>query len=154
MRRTRNTISLFAFAAVFFAAPVHSQSLDPAPTKEQPILQINLHKFGYDSKNARNLQNPVQFTDSDRIAIGWVSAEESTSGQKPVPPNGQPRQLHLLFLDSQTGKKLHAAAWPTPVTFNQFHRIVRRNISHLHGKRGTTFFAGFETDSSATTAGD
>jgi len=120
MRRIRKAISLAAFAAVFFSAPLHSQSLDPAPTKERPILQINLRKFGYDSKNARNLHNSVQFTDSDRIAIGWVSTEDLTSGQQPIPPNTRAWQLHLLFLDAQTGQKQRAATWPTPVTSVSF----------------------------------
>jgi hypothetical protein len=115
IRKTRNSVSLVAFAVLFFVTPLHSQDPDSVPTQERPILQINLHKFGYNSKNAIRLNSPVQFTDSNRIAIGWVSVEDPRGVPAPSPSDKGTSQLHLLFLDARTGKNRRTETWPAPV---------------------------------------
>jgi hypothetical protein len=112
--KTAQVVALVLLAALFLVAPLRSQDLDSALTKDQPILKINLRKLGYrNSQRSTVYKTFVNFTDSGRIAVGWVS----TGTPEPPhdsPPINEASQLHLLFLDARTGQRMGDQTWPTP----------------------------------------
>jgi hypothetical protein len=95
-----------------------SQEPEPSLDKDHPLLEIDLHKFGYDtSRSTKHLSKFVpSFTDSTHLAIAWLTLDDPTIADKTGPATARPAHLHVLVIDATTGQEIGAQTWPTPST--------------------------------------
>jgi hypothetical protein len=109
----RNTVAVILLGlAPVFVGRAHSQDLDPSLSKDHPLFEVNLRRFGYDeSQNHWRLDKSIDFTDSARLAVAWVTIDD---GIIPKPFKPKPAQLHVLVLDATTGRKQGLQGWATP----------------------------------------
>jgi hypothetical protein len=100
------------------------QDLDPILNKDRPLLEIDLGKFGYDTSSATNrLPKFVDFTDLNRLALGWVTLDDSALADKTGSQTARPAHLRVLVLNARTGAKEGLQAWSTPSTPIRFAGI-------------------------------
>jgi outer membrane protein assembly factor BamB len=113
-----NTVALiFVLFAFVFPGRAQSQDFDPSLSKDRPLLELDLGKFGYDtSSRTKRLPKFVDFTDSNRIALGWLTFDDPTVAEKTGPLTAKPAHLHVLVLDARTGQKQGLQEWSTPST--------------------------------------
>jgi len=110
-RLTRSATLVFAAAVLLCVARAQDQ---PSPSESLPLLKIDLHKFKYDtSGSTRRLQKFIDFTDADHLAVAWVTLDDPTLAVKPG-IIAKPAHLHVLILDTKTGRNAGMQAWPTP----------------------------------------
>src|SRR6266851_4521466 len=92
-----------------------SQDFDPILSKDRPLLEVDLGKFGYDTSSATNrLPKFVDFTDFNRLALGWVTLDDPSLAGKTGSLTARPAHLHVLVLDARTGRKEGMQEWSTP----------------------------------------
>jgi hypothetical protein len=115
---TKNTAALlFALLAFVFPHRVHSQDSDPSLSKDAPVLQVDLGKFGYDtSSGTKRLPKSVDFTSVDQLALSWLTFDDPSVAQNTGPLTARPAHLHVLVLDARTGRKQGMQEWSTPST--------------------------------------
>jgi outer membrane protein assembly factor BamB len=112
----RNAAAL-ALAGVAFVCVVRAQDSEPSASKDHPLLEVDLHKFGYDtSRGTKRLRKFVDFTDSNHLALAWVTLDDPTLADKTGSATARPAHLHVLVLDATTGEKVGVQAWSTPST--------------------------------------
>jgi hypothetical protein len=103
---------IFVGVAAVFLGRVECQVLEPGLSKDRPLLEVNLAKYGYEvPHNYWPLDKPLVFIDSARLAWAWVTIDDVKTSQRPTPV---PAHLHVLVLDAKTGQKLGLQEWPTP----------------------------------------
>ena len=92
-----------------------SQDFDPILSKDRPLLEVDFGKFGYDTSSATNrLPKFVDFTDFNRLALGWVTLDDPSLAGKTGSLTARPAHLHVLVLDARTGRKEGMQEWSTP----------------------------------------
>jgi hypothetical protein len=118
-----NARSVFIMCALFFATASVAQkpkiNLVHA-TSDHPLWRVDLKSQGYPA-NSDELQrrrgfanfDTISFLSDNVIAATFVTRENIPNLQRRDDPNHvRPYRLHALFLDSLTGKTLHAIEWP------------------------------------------
>jgi hypothetical protein len=122
MTRITSVASQLFFGALFLVAPLRSQTFDLPITKDQPILKINLHDFGYaNSRENFRLSRFVDFTDANHIAVAWLTYDDPASRRNKPAFMASPAHLHVLTLDIASGKEEGLKEWPTPSRPVRFH---------------------------------
>jgi hypothetical protein len=108
---------LFALLAFVFPGRVHSQDFDPSLSKDAPVSEVNLGKFGYDtSSSTKRLPKFVDFTSVNQLALSWLTFDDPSVAQNTGPLTARPAHLHVLVLDARTGRKQGLQEWSTPST--------------------------------------
>ncbi len=95
---------------------VAQQSVD-AVTDGHPLWEADLKQFGYVAfprKQMRPLRPSAEFTDSEHLAVGWVTPD--TNQQANFPRWGEPAHLHVVLLDASSGRKKYDKEWVTSYT--------------------------------------
>ena len=111
---TKSTVLLSA--ASMLICIVQAQGPEPILSKDRPLVEIDLHRFGYDtSSDTRRLQKFVDFTDASHLAVAWLTLDDP-SNEKIGPLSKKPAHLHVLVLDATTGEKVGVREWSTPST--------------------------------------
>jgi hypothetical protein len=102
------------FAGLALICVVQAQDPEPPLSKDRPLVEIDLHRFGYDTSSATSrLQKFVDFTDASHFAVAWLTLDDPSDG-KIGPLSKKPAHLHVLVLDAKTGEKIASQAWSTP----------------------------------------
>lgn len=63
---------------VAFAGRARAQSSDPPFSKDKPLLEVDVRKFGYErtvKKAVRPVRILMDFTDTDHLALAWAIPE-------------------------------------------------------------------------------
>jgi hypothetical protein len=108
---------ILAGLAAVSSVRAQSQEFDPPLSKDRPLIEMDLGKFGYDTSSATNrLPKFVDFTDLNRLALGWVTLDDSSLADKTGSLTARPAHLHVLVLNARTGAKEGLQAWSTPST--------------------------------------
>jgi hypothetical protein len=106
---------ILAGLATISGVRAQSQDFDPILSKDHPLVEIDLGKFGYDTSGATNrLPKFVDFTDLNRLALGWVTLDDSALADKTGSQTARPAHLHVLVINARTGAKEGLQAWSTP----------------------------------------
>jgi hypothetical protein len=118
----KNTAALlFALLPFVFPDRLQSQDFDPSLSKDAPVLEIDLGKFGYDtSSSTKRLPKFVDFTSVNQLALSWLTFDDPSVAQNTGPLTARPAHLHVLVLDALTGRKLGLQEWSTPSTAVRF----------------------------------
>lgn len=118
---TRSAKARFAKSAALLLAGLavvclgQSQEPEPSLDRDHPLLEIDLHKFGYDtSRRTGRLHKFVDFTDASHLAVAWLTLDDPADDEKIGPVKARPAHLHVLVLDARTGQRVGVHAWPTP----------------------------------------
>jgi hypothetical protein len=117
MASVRKSASLVLAGVVIVCA---ARAQEPSLNKDRPLLETDLHRFGYDTSRATgHLQKFVDFTDASHLAVAWLTLDDPTlAGKSWV--SGRPAHLHVLVLDARTGQKVGLQAWPTSSNMVRF----------------------------------
>lgn len=91
------------------------QTLEPSPTTDHPLVEVDLRKFGYERLNGkRPTRTFIDFTDSNHLAVAWLTLDNPSGAKKFGPVATRPAHLHVLVLADRTGQKENQREWPTP----------------------------------------
>lgn len=91
------------------------QDSEPTLTKDHPLSEIDLRKFGYgEFSGTRRLPTFVDFTDASHLGLAWLTFDDPTVTKKTGPLTSKPTHFHVLTLDARTGQKQGLQEWPTP----------------------------------------
>jgi len=102
------------FAGLVLVCVAQAQVPEPPLSKDRPLVEIDLHQFGYDASSAnRRLQKFADFTDASHLALGWLTLDDPRDG-KTGPLSSKAAHLHVLVLDAKTGERAGAHSWSTP----------------------------------------
>jgi hypothetical protein len=90
------------------------QSLEPKPSEDRPVLELDLRKYGYKSylTNGRDSLS-LAFTESNDIVIGWSKLDDPHADKTMRTNNPVPTHLHALLIDSRTGQEKSVHEWPS-----------------------------------------
>ncbi len=97
---------------------VAQQSVN-AVTDGHPLWEADLKQFGYvgfPRKQMRPLRASVEFTDSEHLAVGWVTPDTNQTNQRSFPRWAEPAHLHVVLLDANSGRKKYDKEWVTAYT--------------------------------------
>jgi hypothetical protein len=111
-----NALPAIAFLVVVLACAVQGQAQTIVPpTKDHPLLEVDVRKFGYERLNgSMRTHTFVDFTDNDHLAVGWLTLENPSRAKKFGPLVMRPAHLRALILNASTGQKESQKEWPTP----------------------------------------
>ncbi len=108
-------LGLFAFV---FPGRAQSQDFDLSLSKDRPLLEVDLGKFGYDtSSSTKRLPKFIDFTDSNRIALGWLTFDDPTVAEKTGPLTAKPahrRTCISLYLTLRQVRNRACRSGPRP----------------------------------------
>lgn len=106
-----------ALAALTLVCFLRAQDSKPALSKEPPLVELDLRKFGYDnSGSTKRLQKFVDFTDASHLAVAWLTLDDPTLADKTGPLTARPAHLHVLVLEATNGQRVGVQTFPTPST--------------------------------------
>jgi len=109
------------FTGLVLACAAQAQDPDPPLSRDHPLLEVDLHEFGYDTSSVtRRLQKFVDFTDASHLAVAWLTLDDPTQAHETGPLTARPARLHVLVLDAGTGETAGAREWPTPSNLVRF----------------------------------
>jgi hypothetical protein len=112
---------VLAATAIACAAAASQLAPLPEPTTDRPLIEVDLHKFGYRDENARNVDKAgttrkrfLDFTDNNSLIWAWWTLDTAIvySKKGPFPPL-QPQTFHAFVLDAKTGVDKAKQEWPT-----------------------------------------
>lgn len=113
-------LKIAALNALLMLAPaVLAQTIEPALTREKPLWSKGVQSLGYKSWSmyaelswVGEQHAKILFPDEDHVALAWLRPDptgESSAGAIPLPET--PSLLHLILLDSKTGKLIGTHEW-------------------------------------------
>jgi len=105
---------LFLVVVPLVSGQTNSQPLEPAPSRDHPLLEIDVRKFGYKPRGSGARDSfSLAFTESNDILAAWTTLDDSHSKTKIRTNTPVPAHLHALVLDARTGQKEHEGEWPS-----------------------------------------
>ena len=114
---------MLILAAVVIASGLHTWAVELQPahsvTERRPLWEVDLKQFGYlafQRKQMRPLRPSAEFTDTEHVAVGWVSPDTNQSNKQTYPRWGGAAHLHVVLLDAKSGRKEYDTEWPTSYT--------------------------------------
>ncbi len=127
------------------AVRAQPQDSERAVCQDQPLLDLDLRAFGYDTSSAtRRLREFVDFTDLSNLALAWLALDDPREAKKIGPLTPRPAHLHILLLDARTGSKQGLQEWPTPSTPVRFSGLGNGKFLTCTGNVLRLFSPGFE----------
>ena len=132
---------LLLLVASLASAQTKSQPIEPELSRDRPLLEIDLRKYGYEPHGNGAGVEPLSlaFTQSNNLLVSWTTSDESQSKKEIRSTTPVPSHLHGLILDPRTGQKERAGEWPsrylhasiTPVGKDKFLICARDEIQLL-----------------------
>ena len=105
-------------AAVFFLVAVpsvggqtNSPAIEPEPSRDQPLVEIDMRQFGYKPQGGEEFS--LAFTKSNDLLVAWTTSDESQNRTKIRSTTPVSSQLHALVFNSRTGQKERGGEWPS-----------------------------------------
>jgi hypothetical protein len=125
---------------------------EPSPTKDRPILTLDLHKFAGanwnlrdDDKAGATLDSAIEFADSDLISWEWTTRDEPSLRVKPgTPIQSHPLHHHAVVLSLTTGEKKAEMDFYAPQYAGYFRAISEGHFLACLGNKIRVFSSGFE----------
>jgi hypothetical protein len=115
MRSNVLTTITFALVVLLGAEQGQAQIIEPSPTKDHPLLEVDVREFGYKKMNGSTpTRTFVDFTDNDHLAVGWLTLDNPSRARKLGPLVRRLAHLHALIINFNTGQKENQNEWPTP----------------------------------------
>ncbi len=142
---------LGALMIAFFASASRAQlqERDPPLSKDKPLFEVDLRKFGYerfgDKEAVRPIRIRVDFTDVNGLALAWATADDLGTHKKTVLPAARPGRLQVLLVDARTGDKRGQQEWNVPSTWFGFLGLRDGKFITCTGNTIHLFSAGFES---------
>jgi hypothetical protein len=151
MKKASPGIAALGFLLAF-AAIVDAQTSEPPPTRDKPLWKESDRAIGYRSWSLwaeiswvgpHHLK--ILFPDQDHLALAWLLPDptaQSPAGAIPLPDT--PSILHMLLLDSKTGRSVVSHDWRLTS-----HTVDLVSTAHGHwvvkdGDQVSMYSAGFE----------
>ena len=107
-------VLLSLLVAPLVSGQTNSQSIEPAPSREHPLLGIDMRKFGYKPRGTGVFDSvSLAFTESDDLLVGWTASDDSRDWTKERSSTPVPSHLHAVVLDARTGQREHDGVWPS-----------------------------------------
>lgn len=105
-----------AVFAVVYVPEARSQSVEPRPTQDKPIVELDLHQFGYEQYRNKHAVWPtfVDFSDTQVLAVVWMTPIDPSRAAKNGIATATPAHLHVLFVNAVTGQKKGLEDFSTP----------------------------------------
>jgi hypothetical protein len=109
--------SLFLFylvVAPLVARQENFQPIEPEPSRNHPLLDIDLRKFGYKPRGSGVLDPlSLAFTESNDVLVAWTASDGSRNWTKERSTTPVASHLHAAVLDARTGQKIRDGEWPS-----------------------------------------
>ncbi len=107
-------VLLLLIVAPFVSGQENSEPIEPAPSREHPLLGIDMRKFGYRPRGTGVLDSiSLAFTESNDLLFGWTTSDDSRDWTKERSSTPVPSHLHAVVLDARTGQQEHGGEWPS-----------------------------------------
>lgn len=121
-----------------------TQTPEPAPSNERPVLELDLRKYGYELPRFV-WPSFVEFTDNDHLAWAWVTVDPSPKPSvRPKNYSPPPSHLHVIIVDAQTGQMQGQQEWPTPYAPVFFSTLPSGKFLSCTGNLLRLFSSNFE----------
>ena len=130
-----------------------SQFSEPSPTKDRPLLTLDLHKLTGADRSVRDgdkagatLGSAVEFADSNLISWEWTTRDEASLRLKvgtPIPPS-RPVHHHAVLLSTMTGEKKSALDFYAHQYSGYSQAVGDGRILTCVEKKVRLFSSGFE----------
>jgi hypothetical protein len=105
---------LFLVVVPLVSGQTNSQSIEPDPNRDPPLLEIDMRKYGYKPHGSgADDWLSLAFTESNDILVAWTTSDGRYSRTQIRTTTLVPSHLHALVLDVRTGQKEHAGEWPS-----------------------------------------
>jgi hypothetical protein len=119
--------SLFVLLMILIA-PGHAmaqQMPKPMPIGDRPIIEIDLHKFGYADphpngpyKNGSTLRTRIDFTNENSLILTWTTQDYGIGkAPKDVHFANLKGKLHSVLVDASTGREEAHQDWSVPIAW-------------------------------------
>lgn len=108
-------ISLFIAVLILCGPRALGQQTDAPRRESHPLWKINLRELGhkpFPRSSVKWMRVVVDFTDDSRVVIGWISPDQRSENKAAA--FGVPAHLHVVILDTTTGRQLNQKDWSTP----------------------------------------
>lgn len=109
------TVAVLAAIAVAQARATPPQAAKPAPSQDQPLIEVDLHKFAdanWDPNNSEKAgstaRSEIYFSDSRSLIWAWITRDNKS----PLPKTTW--HFHAILLDATTGQEMAKHEWPAP----------------------------------------
>ncbi len=150
--RLRSQIAKWALAAltVLFLASVSRSQLperDPPLTKDQPLFEVDLSKFGYErfsDGTVRAVSIRVAFTEANTAALAWSVYDPPIASKGTVLPAMRPGLLQVALVDAVTGQERGEREWKIPSIWFGFLGLRDGKFITCTGNTIHLFSASFE----------
>ena len=156
MRRCKQ-IALVAVLILAATAAASSQSTlpkfsEPSPTKDRPILELDLHRFAGanwnlkdDERAGATLESAIEFAGNDLISWEWTTRDEASLRVKPgTPIQSHPLHHHAVVLSAMTGEKKAEQDFYAPLYSAYFRAVREGNFLACVENKMRIFSSGFE----------
>lgn len=107
-------VLLLVVVAPFVSGQENSQPIEPASSRERPLVAVDVRKFGYKPRGS-GLVDPLSlaFTESNQLLVAWAASDDSRNWTKEPSTTPAPSHLHSVVLDARTGEVEHSGEWPS-----------------------------------------
>jgi hypothetical protein len=144
-------VGILGLSSIAFAQASLRQSSEPTPTKDRPIIELDLHKFGYTSVKGDMLKagqvesREIDFTDDRTLVWAWMTRDNSAPNVKlgdPYPP--QTGHLHAVTIDVASGREKAIHEWPVYLEDVRYGVVRNGNFLLCTDNKVRLFSANFE----------
>jgi len=141
-------------SAMAVATP--QKSLEPIPTKDRPIIEIDLHKFADANWNPNNgdkpgntLRSAIYFADGTTLVWSWLTRDNAFPRVKdfslqPVSLSPQATHIHAVLLGALTGEARAKHDWSAPSSEVYFAAVQDGNFLACIDKKIRLYSFEFE----------
>lgn len=127
-RERKCSIPTAVFLSLFLSIPAsnRAQSQQPMLSTEPPLLELDLHIYGYKS-HVRGTHDSwsVAFAGNDVVVLGWTTFDDPDAGRKNGPLTPTPSHLHALVLSARTGQKQILGEWAVSTFYTNIHPVEK-----------------------------
>jgi len=108
------SLALFLVVLPLVSGQTNFQSIEPEPSRDRPLLEIDMRKYGYKPhRSGADDWLSLAFTQSNDILVAWTTSDGPYSRTQIRSTTLVPSHLHALVLDARTGQKERAGEWPS-----------------------------------------
>ena len=100
-------------AAPLLSGQTNSEPIEPKPSRDRPLLEIDVRKYGYRPQGSAYEWLSLAFTQSNDILVAWTSLNDPRSKKTARNYTPVPSHLHAVVFDSRTGQKRYDGDWPS-----------------------------------------
>jgi hypothetical protein len=123
---------ILTVTSVASARATPAQSAAPSPTKNRPLLEVDLHKFAganwnvsNDDKAEATSRSAIEFADNTSLIWEWTTRDNQPPPvKKDAPVHLRPAHRHAVLLDAINGHEKATQDFYVPM-YSAYFRIVR-----------------------------